>query len=222
MIYGRDGPNLSSTAYGDSHIPAFILMKRYESATIYNPIKEDAMSFSDLVLPQTFDTTATETVLTKVPVDKPSKTQFFRVNPNPEYTMGPMGLFEQKEDRETYLVTPDLINSIPGLISTVQLVTYITRQGNLGIWPLKLPGPDGRDNDWWRTAREAADLAREHWIRIVSNQSLNCYDITKAIGVLSEPQWPAYSLEEILEVAFRGFIIDSEDHSVIQQLRGLS
>ena len=39
------------------------------------------------------------------------------------------------------------------------LYTTITRQGVVSLWPIRLPLPDGRYNEWHRSAAEAAELA---------------------------------------------------------------
>jgi hypothetical protein len=50
--------------------------------------------------------------------------------------------------------------------------------------------------------------------------SLGAYEIFEAIGELSEPDWPALSFPEILQVAFRDRIVDRFDHPLINRLRG--
>jgi hypothetical protein len=47
-----------------------------------------------------------------------------------------------KEDREVYLVTPNMAQVLPGEFATVTLFTAINRQGTLHLWPVKLPNPD--------------------------------------------------------------------------------
>lgn len=41
-----------------------------------------------------------------------------------------------------------------------------------------------------------------------------------AQGDLSEPEWPAYSFEEVLEKAFAGRVIEDEHHPVVRGLLG--
>ena len=84
------------------------------------------------------------------PVRKPNKQEFVRVNPAPEFRLE-TGLLELKEDREFYLLDPDVRDQLPGDWVPVRLVTCITRQGVVFLWPLKLPDPDGRANSWYET-----------------------------------------------------------------------
>jgi len=43
------------------------------------------------------------------------------------------------------------------------LHTAINRQGIVFFWPVRLPSSDGRDMNWWKSAREAAALATREW-----------------------------------------------------------
>jgi hypothetical protein len=46
------------------------------------------------------------------------------------------------------------------------------------------------------------------------------YDVYEAEGALPEPEWPANNIDKLVNVAFRGKIITSLDHPVIQTLLG--
>jgi hypothetical protein len=157
---------------------------------------------------------------TTVPTRKPNRQDFVRVDPRPEYRVGPVGIIELKEDREVYLVTPDMAHALVGECTSVTLFTTINRQGVLHLWPVKLPGPDGKHNEWHRSAAEAAELAMKRWIRLTANMSLGAYEIVEATGDLSEPEWPDITFPEILKVAFCDRIVDRTDHPLVQRLRG--
>ena len=62
--------------------------------------------------------------------------------------------------------------------------------------------------------------ARGRWIRLVPNMSLGAYEIYEASGEIPEPEWPELSLQEILQIAFKGRYITQDDHPVIRHLRG--
>ena len=74
--------------------------------------------------------------------------------------------------------------------------------------------------EWWRSAREAAELAIGSWVRLKANTALGAYEISVASGTIPDPQWPALSFHEILKIAFRDFMVDNPDHAVIKRLRG--
>jgi len=159
-------------------------------------------------------------LLTTVPVRKPNKQDFVRVHANPTYRLTPTAIIELKEDREVYLVTPAAAAELPGEFATATLYTTINRQGVLHLWPVKLPGADGKHNEWHRSAAEAAELAMSKWVRVTANMSLGAYEMFEASGSLSEPIWPDLPFTEILKIAFRGHIVDGVDHPLVQRLRG--
>src|SRR6516162_10933119 len=93
-----------------------------------------------LRLDQSFaDTVGVKKVLTTVPVRRPNRQDFVRVHPDPKYRLTPAAIIEVKEDREVYLVTPDMAQALPGEFTPVTLFTAINRQGTLHLWPVKLP-----------------------------------------------------------------------------------
>lgn len=176
---------------------------------------------SKLRLDQSFANTAgVKKLLTTVPVRKPNCQDFVRVHPDPDHRLTPAAIIELKEDRETYLVTPDIALGLPGEFGVATLYTAINRQGVLHLWPVKLPGPDGKHNEWHRSAAEAAERAMHKWVRVNANMSLGAYEISEATGDIPAPQWPGVSFQEVLQVAFRDRIVDKADHPLIRRLRG--
>jgi hypothetical protein len=160
-------------------------------------------------------------LITTIPVRKPSKEWFVRTHPDPAYRLQ-TAVLELKEDREVYLVAPGLW---PGLASETTfsprlLVTSINRQGVPFLWPIRLPGADGKIDDWSRSAMDAADEAKSRWVRIVANMSLGAYDVAVASGQVAEPTWPDIAFQEIIRIAFRDKMISERDHPVLRRLRG--
>ncbi len=127
-----------------------------------------------------------------------------------------------KEDREIYLVARSLWAALAteSTFCAKLLVPTVTRQGVLFLWPIRLPGPDGRIDDWNRSALEAAELARTTWVRVQANMNLGAYEVVAAPGTTAEPAFPDKSLAEILKVAFKDRYIDTMDHPVLRRLRG--
>ena len=183
-----------------------------------NP-RPDPFDPASLRLDQSFaDTVGVKKLLTTVPVHKPNRTWFVRVHSDPNYRL-PVATIE--EDREFYLVTPQIAPECPDEITPVTLFTAINRQGVLFLWPVKLPGLNGSYSDWSRSAMEAAEIAQRRWIRVRSNMSLGAYETFEALGQLSEPEWPDVPFGEILRVAFRNRIVDRTDHPILQRRLGL-
>jgi hypothetical protein len=160
-------------------------------------------------------------LLTTVPVRKPSKEIFVRTHPDPAYSLT-TGVIELKEDREIYLVDPGLWLSMAteATFTPKLLVTTVTRQGVLMLWPIRLPGPDGKIDDWNRSALEAAEAAKDSWVRVQANMSLGAYDIVVASGTTARPEFPDLSMAAILKVAFKDRYIADLDHLVLRRLRG--
>jgi hypothetical protein len=170
--------------------------------------------------PSYAETIGVRKLLTTVPVRKPNKHEFVRVHPDASRRLTPAAIIELKEEREIYILTPPIANELPGEFAPATLFTTINRQGVLFLWPVKLPGPDGKENEWHRSAREAAEKAMTSWVRVRANMSLGAYDLHEAKGELSEPEWPEFSFPEILRTAFRDRYVDSIDHPLLKRLRG--
>lgn len=160
-------------------------------------------------------------LMLSVPLRKPDKSWFVRTHPDEAYRIE-TAVIELKEDRETYLVArplwPELVAE--STFSPRVLFTAINRQSVQFIWPCRLPGPDGKLDEWSRTALEAANRAREHWVRVQSNMNLGAYNVYAASGNLPDPVWPETPLADLLRVAFGGRYIDTLDHPVLRRLRG--
>lgn len=160
-------------------------------------------------------------VLRLVPVRKPSNGIFVWVHPDEGYRIQ-TGVLELREEREIYLVQRELWQHLgtEATFSPRMLFTTISRQGVLTLWPVRLPGPDGRIDSWNRSALDAAKLAMTRWVRITANMALGGYDVYEATGELPEPEWPDITFGEILKIAFKDHFIDSFDHPVLRRLRG--
>ncbi len=173
-----------------------------------------------LRLDQSFaESAGVKKLITTVPVRKPNPQDFIRVRSGEDWRVQ-TAVIELKEDRETYLVSKDMWAELPGDIVPVSLFTTITRQGVLSLWPVKLPGDDGRWNEWNRSALDAAEHATTRWIRIAANMSLGAYEVYEATGNLPEPEWPDLEFDKILEIAFRDRFVTAPDHPVVKRLQG--
>jgi hypothetical protein len=173
-----------------------------------------------LTLPQNFqDMPGAKKLWTKIPVRKPSKTEFFRVLGDDKYTAS-MAIIELKEENETYLIHPELYPDLGEFIAPVQVCVVMTRMGALLIWCPKLP--QERRNAWHDTAMQAAELATSKWICMRANMHAGCYDILEATGKLPEPEFPTADLTftRMLEIAFRDFYVDSLEHPLVKRLSG--
>jgi hypothetical protein len=159
--------------------------------------------------------------LLTVPVRKPDKSWFVRVHPDPAFRLQ-TAVIELKEDREVYLVAPPLWPELAAeaMFKPKLLATAINRQGNVFLWEVNLPRPDGRADEWSRTALESLEMAREHWVRVVANMQLGGYEVSTATGTLGDPSWPDLPFRDLLRIAFRDRYITERSHPVLRRLRG--
>jgi len=157
--------------------------------------------------------------ITTVPVRKPNRQEFVRVHPDAAYRLD-TAVVELKSERETYVVAPSLWPEVYGELIYKRLLATMTRQNVLILWPIRLPGEDGRIDQWNQSAMIAAERATECWVRVASDRHLGAYELFEAPADLPDPVWPDISFQEIFDIAFRGRQIDDINHPVLKQLRG--
>jgi len=154
-----------------------------------------------------------------IPVRRPGQQDFIRVRPDEAFRL-PAALIEIKDDRETFLVAPEIARDIPGEYFTATMFTCMNRQGVLFLWPVRLPSTDGRQLEWHRSAAEAAEMAMTRCVRVKANMSLGAYDVFEASSTIPDPEWPDLTFAKMLEVAFKGKLINSLNHPALKSLRG--
>jgi hypothetical protein len=182
----------------------------------------DPFDLASLRLSQNFTETAgVKKLLTTVPVRKPSKQDWVRVHPSDLYRAD-FAIIELKDESEEYIVRGrDLIGELAGEITPMTLFTAINCQKVVFLWPVRLPDSDGRQMEWHRSLREAAETAMKQWVRVMANKPLRAYEMMPAPRSMAEPDWPEVLFQELIRIAFRDRLIDTIDHPVIKRLRGL-
>lgn len=158
-------------------------------------------------------------VLVSVLVRKPHRQEFFRTHPDPEMTLQ-TAILEFKQDRQSFIVTPELAPHLPGEAVAKLLIPTLTNHGSLCLWPIRLPDEQGRLDEWNTVAIEAAERAKTKWVRLMANMGAGTYDVLEARGQFPDPVWPDVALEKLLELAFKDRVIEDLDHPVLQRLRG--
>jgi hypothetical protein len=158
-------------------------------------------------------------ILSEVPCRKPLKEWWFTVSPEAEHHVETY-LIELKEERGAlYYVSPllwDYLQNEPTL--TYQRLSLCqTRQGKSFFWPLKLPGPDGKLNEWAQSAHDAALRGRGTWIRLQADMHLGQYQLYAA-DLPVEVVWPPHTMKELLRICFKERLIDRLDHPIVRQL----
>jgi hypothetical protein len=169
------------------------------------------------------NTPGLKTLRTIIPVRRPGKQEFFRVNPDPAYRLAAAIMLDETEDQEVYLLMGGLHHQLPGEFRLVNLRLTISTQDVLAIWPVTVPGYNGETpNSWHLSAENAASTAETQWTRMRAVKALGGYQLTVADGALAKkaPQWPTDPFSELLKTAFAGKYIDNLQHPLVQRLFG--
>ena len=165
--------------------------------------------------------TGVKPLLASIPVRKPNRHEFIRVRPGNEWRFN-TGCLTDATTKEVYIVTASLVDELRGDVKPTCLRTCISRDSKVPfLWPITLPGPDGRWNRWHESAAAAAELAETQWLKVAAVMSAGNYSTHVAPATISEPDWPAdLSLNDLLRLAFKERFIDNIDHLVLRRLRG--
>lgn len=129
-----------------------------------------------LRLPQNFgESLGVKRLITRLPVRKPLKAEFFRVRTGEAWHFQTM-ILEWKEEGETFLLSPEVWDFVPELLRPAILHTAIDRRNNVFLIPVPLPGPDGRRNSWHQSLAEVVAMAETKWVRSIANKAVGGYD----------------------------------------------
>lgn len=181
--------------------------------SIFAEIANDRLELEDY-------TASVSEIVSTIPVRKPSAQEFFRVSPDPALSLVTTVYFDKSDMDKAYLVAPNMRGSLAEDARLTRLVVYATRRGATCIWPMALPTDDNA-SAWVDTRLEAVRRAKERWVRIRADMHLGAYRIYEAQGDIGEPAFPSKTLAELLEIGFKGRVIETEDHPIIKGLRGL-
>lgn len=199
-------------------------MKQQEAAAQLNDseatvTKSTSSLLSSLRLPDTYSATGGITQPLKPTFGKMNKHRFCRVHPGVEYKFRCL-LVDDKENGETYLAAPSMAGHL-GSLATAKTIRLAV--DNSGI-PKLIGEPDidlsARRNLWQSSYKDAIDQAENNWVRVEANMKAGQYEITKSSNDLGDPKWPNQPMEELINDAFSGRIIDSPDHPYIRQIQG--
>lgn len=171
------------------------------------------------IAPNSNETLGSKKLVTHVPVGKPGKGRFFRSSKADPNSID-VYIFEDKEDGTFHLVSPEIADVLGSLVRAVTLHLAIDRANNPFLIPVPLPDENGQRNSWPQSLLGAIEHAREKWVRIESDKSASVYQIHEAQGSLEEPKWPDLSLDELINIAFAGRVINDLEHPKVQSALG--
>ncbi len=180
---------------------------------------QSGYDWGDMLLPEDAAGDFRTTEVPGVPrLKRPPNTQFFRTRKG---HCGNIYTLETDYDgeRTVYLVPPPIAEQLPeeAAIKPKRAVVCVTREGGQHLWLISLGGTD----TWTQSAIKATELAENQWVRATSSRSLGEYRCVTAEGIDEQPKWPKESFIDILSRAFDGRVIDTLNHAIIRQLKGL-
>jgi len=178
-------------------------------------------------LPQDYNQLQAVVDYTVIPLRKPKKQHWFRVHP--ELKLEGVAFLELEQESgapELFMVHGSLVaalTDVPGLTRRSLRLCASRPNNSPFVWPIKLPTNSGaKHDDWGRSALATAKLAETKWVRMNADMHLSAYKSFTAEAGWAEPVWPQLELIDILRRSIgENHIIDSLDHAVIRQLRGL-
>jgi hypothetical protein len=181
----------------------------------------DPFDMDSLRIDQSFiEKAGVKKLLTTVLVGKPNPQDFVRVHPDPAYRET-YAMVELKEDREFFILHPDIARLLPGEFFMATVFTCINRQGVVRLFPVRLPSSDGKRSIWHQSLMEAAQHAMHRWVRIKANMSLGAYEMFEAGAPIPDPVWPEVTFRHLLRLGFRDNVALQLDHPLVKRLRGL-
>ena len=159
--------------------------------------------------------------LTSIAVRKPQRHEFIRVRPGTEWTFQ-ANLLKDVETGDFYMVTAALAAELAGDVKPFCLFACMCRNSIAPfLWPIQLPGPDGRWNPWHETATASARRAEQKWLKVTSDRSSQSYVPHEAREQFETPNWPDnLSMGDLIKLAFRDRLILDVSHPLLRRLRG--
>ena len=133
-------------------------------------------------------------LLLTVPVRKPNRQDFNRVHPGAEYREN-LAVVELKDDREVYLLLPEVARNLPGEFAMVTMYTAINGRASSSCGRSSFRELTARRMAWHTSAAEAAELAMTRWVRVKANMCLGAYEIFVAAATIPDPEWPEHYLQ---------------------------
>jgi hypothetical protein len=118
-----------------------------------------------------------------VPVRRPGKQEYFRVNADSAYRLTAAILIdEENSDKDTFLLMGGIHTQLPGEYKLVNLRVTVSLQGTTAMWPVTIPGYNGERPDRWHlTAENAALQAETQWVRMRADKGAGGYLVAPVI-----------------------------------------
>ncbi len=144
----------------------------------------------------------------------PREDEYIRVKPGPESLFN-TPVLRHPSSGELYLVVGQLWPRLAGRFAMVCPRLCANHNGEMFVWPVPTPTPgQGGAAPWRETAGVLASLAEIRWCRVVADESAKQYVVSTLRDDEAPPLpvWPECDFLDVLQVAFDGRIVASEDH----------
>ncbi len=192
------------------------LVNKPEPTTV---TKSTSSILSSLRLPDTYNASGGTALPLKATYGKLNKHRFCRVHPSDEYKFRCL-VVDDKDNGETYLAAPNMASQLGSLATPKTIRLAVDNAGTPKLIGEPDLDPSGRRNLWQSSYKDAIKQAENDWVRVQANMAAGQYEITPSMSDLGFPRWPKQSMDELINDAFAGRIIDSPDHPYIRQIQG--
>jgi len=181
--------------------------------------KSTSSILSSLRLPDTYNVSGGVALPLKATYGKLNKHRFCRVHPSDDYKFRCL-VVDDKDNGETYLAAPNMASQLGSLATPKTIRLAVDNAGTPKLIGEPDLDPSGRRNLWQSSYKDAIKQAENDWVRVQANMAAGQYEITPSMSDLGFPRWPKQSMDELINDAFAGRIIDSPDHPYIRQIQG--
>ena len=184
--------------------------------TVGNPAAASALAIDQSHLEEYANPGAESAV---VECRRPAKGHFFTVRPEPSKPWKDRAFYFllQIEGRDPYIVAPAIAEEKKeeDTIRPVLIVRYVTMAGEEGLWALKLDPPDGKSNNFNKSALNILEIAESgKWVRIVSTKKHYRHQVSKKTFEQVPPKFTDRSFSDLIDTAFKDRTVTSSDHEI--------
>jgi hypothetical protein len=170
-----------------------------------------------------------ETLLTALPLPKISHANdFVRLHPSeedywsPELCFVPVPIKGEKREMLHLIDEEIAVQYLPSNKIKRQRMALASKPHD--VFFLCLVPSQNLENTWNSTGLLACEKAKTQWVQATSRKAegVEGYKIEYArdLDAFPDPKWPSRTLEELIEVTFRGATIESHDHPALLRLIG--
>ena len=163
-----------------------------------------------------------KTGMTGVPLRKPpQKDCWFTILHELKYPVLVITSSENNKGQDIWLVHKSQYKAVTDEACAAKYILYICVgiNGQPFIWYTKKPNPDDNATAWLGSAVMCAEVGKKNWVRVFSDKGAAKY-VYRISTKYPPPNPLEFTIDELLQEAFKGKVIDRPDHPVLMHLRG--